>query len=335
MKRQRRTQWTVLVGLMSWGCGGGDAPPDIEQSWTPVEAFVQLDNSRLHYIEWGGEGQLMLMIPGITGTAHAWAGVAPHFTDTHRVVSVTRRGHGQSSIDGLDFDLDALADDLGEFLDSLGGGPAVVVGWSYAGLEMPRLARRHPSSVAGLVFVDALFDGSEKPDGVPDPPGWSMPDSVHPSVASIVAHWGEAMPRARPELLQQYFAGTVYEGDDGQFRLHMPDGGEAESHFLSLIPSWSPQDYDGIESPVLAIVVSQGEWMAQDLETRGFPEDSLDAARRWASEHDDVSKATAVSALLAAVPDAEVVVLDDVSHSVPLERPELLVELIRAFLARN
>jgi len=329
------THWTVVVSLMSWACGGGDAPPDIDQSWMPVEAFVQLDNSRLHYIEWGGEGPLMLMIPGIGGTAHAWAGVAPHFTDTHRVVSVTRRGHGQSSIDGLDFDLDALADDLGEFLDSLGGGPAVVVGWSYAGLEMPRLARRHPTSVASLVFVDAVFDDSEKPEGVPEPPGWSMPDSVYPSVASVVAHFGEAMSLARPELLRQYLAGIWYEGGDGQVRMHMPMGGEAESHFWSLIASWSPEDYEGIESPVLAIVVSQGEVMAQNLAARGFPEDSLDAARRWASEYDDVSKATAVSALLAAVPDAEIVDLDDVTHSVPLERPELLAELIRGFLDRN
>ena len=44
------------------------------------------------------------------------------------------------------------------------------------------------------------------------------------------------------------------------------------------------------------------------------------------------SRAGSCSTLLAAVPEAEVVVLDEVSHIFPIEDPEVLVEILDTYL---
>jgi hypothetical protein len=41
--------------------------------------------------------------------------------------------------------------------------------------------------------------------------------------------------------------------------------------------------------PVLAIRVQQSRALRRELEQRGFPQDSIDMAVRWATEYDDVA----------------------------------------------
>ena len=62
--------------------------------------------------------------------------------------------------------LDALVDDLADFIALFTDEPAIVVGQSFAGVEMPRLALRYPEKVAALVFLDAVYDW----------PGWIADD---------------------------------------------------------------------------------------------------------------------------------------------------------------
>lgn len=112
-----------------------------------------------------------------------------------------------------------------------------------------------------------------------------------------------------------------------------PVGTPAWGRFLE-IEEWSARTYEGIEASVLAIQVRQGEYLAADLEARGFPPDSIAAATRWATEFDDVRRARGAELLLSAVPTAEVVTLDGVSHNFVLESPELVAATIKDFLSR-
>ena len=63
---------------------------------------------------------------------------------------------------GRPFDLDALADDLAEVIDVFSEDPAIVIGHSYAGLEMPRLYRRHPDKVEPDPLPEEDFDQSRE-----------------------------------------------------------------------------------------------------------------------------------------------------------------------------
>jgi len=49
-------------------------------------------------------------------------------------------------------------------------------------------------------------------------------------------------------------------------------------------------------------------------------------------EFDDLAKLSAQLALLNAVPEAQVVVIDSVSHNFPVEDPMVMVEVLQTFL---
>ena len=100
----------------------------------------------------------MLLIPGLGHTAYVYSAVAPEFTSQYHVVVVTRRDHGLSEKIGLAPELDQLVDDLAAFLDLFTEEPAIIVGQSFAGVEMPRLAQRYPEKVHALLFLDAVYD---------------------------------------------------------------------------------------------------------------------------------------------------------------------------------
>jgi non-heme chloroperoxidase len=53
--------------------------------------------TRLHVLDWGGSGPLLLFLPGLGQTAHIFDSLAPQFRDRCHVVGLTRRGHGRSN----------------------------------------------------------------------------------------------------------------------------------------------------------------------------------------------------------------------------------------------
>lgn len=77
------------------------------------------DSVRLHYLDWGGNGSVLLFIPGMGCTAHIFDGFAPRFTDRFHVIAVTRHGHGESDYPETSYDPDTLAENLRQFLDAL------------------------------------------------------------------------------------------------------------------------------------------------------------------------------------------------------------------------
>src|SRR5688500_3623475 len=52
---------------------------------------------RLHYLDFGGCGPPLLLLPGIGNTAHAYDDFASGLTDRYHVYAITRRGFGESS----------------------------------------------------------------------------------------------------------------------------------------------------------------------------------------------------------------------------------------------
>ena len=70
--------------------------------------FVQVNGINLHYLDWGGEGDALLFIPGLGGTGYAFDKLARRFTDMFHVMALTRRGHGDSDYPENGYDLETL-----------------------------------------------------------------------------------------------------------------------------------------------------------------------------------------------------------------------------------
>jgi len=122
--------------------------------------FVNVNGIRLHYLDWGGEGPVLLFLAGLGCSAHIFERFAPRFVDRYHVIALTRRGHGESDYPENGYDVDTLSEDVHLFLEALGVDQAILAGHSLGYLELSRLAILHPQRVLALVFLDAAYDGT-------------------------------------------------------------------------------------------------------------------------------------------------------------------------------
>lgn len=136
------------------------------------------DDVRLEVLDWGGSGPALLLLAGLSDTAHVFDDVAPMLAMRYRVVGVTRRGHPRSSAPATGYGFARLAEDVVRVMDAVGLKNPVVVGHSFAGEEMHVLGARHSTRIAGLVYVDAAFDRGDRFEeheaaakALPGPPG--------------------------------------------------------------------------------------------------------------------------------------------------------------------
>lgn len=113
---------------------------------------------RIHYLDFGGSGPPLFLIPGIGNTAHAYDDFAPALTDRYHVYAMTRRGFGESSHPPRGYDMERLVLDIRTVMDSLKLTTVDLVGHSFAGQEMTRFVRASPERVRRMVYLDGAFD---------------------------------------------------------------------------------------------------------------------------------------------------------------------------------
>lgn len=126
-----------------------------------VQFVTVEENVQLEVLDWGGTGRPFVLLAGRGFTAHVFDGFAEKLTNLYHVYGITRRGFGASSKPKSGYSEQRLADDdLGVF-DALKLLAPVVVGHSVAGNELSQLGIHHYERVGGLVYLDALNDGSD------------------------------------------------------------------------------------------------------------------------------------------------------------------------------
>jgi pimeloyl-ACP methyl ester carboxylesterase len=150
----------------------------------PLDGFVTVaPNVQVHYLDFGGTGEPLLLLAGFGNTANVFRTLAPLLTDQYRVRAVTRRGFGQSDQPVGGYDRTTLANDIRVLLDSVGVSTAHLVGHSLAGDEMSRLAVNYPGRVGKLVYLDAGYDRTTT-SAVLDT-SWTIPPN--PTVADLAS----------------------------------------------------------------------------------------------------------------------------------------------------
>ena len=159
-----------------------DASPH-KSTFVTVEEGVQLE-----VLDWaGGSGSEIVLLAGLGDTAHVYDDLAPILTKNHRVVGVTRRGHGRSSSPATGYASARLAEDVMRVIDATGLKQPVVVGHSMAGEEMHVLGASYAPRIAGLVYIDAAFnraDGSEDYDAAAK----TLPPAPRPTPADFASY---------------------------------------------------------------------------------------------------------------------------------------------------
>lgn len=97
-----------------------------------------------------GSGPPLFLIHGIGAARNTWAKALPVLTQHFTVVSYDLRGHGTSPMPDLPFDLDDLVNDLERVRERAGFEAAHFAGHSLGGMIGPAYAKRFPDRVMSL-----------------------------------------------------------------------------------------------------------------------------------------------------------------------------------------
>jgi len=170
--------------------------------------FVDADGLPLHALDFGGDGEPVVVLPGITSPAITWEFVARELSGV-RPVLTDLRGRGLSGPPADNsYGLDDYADDAAALIAGLGLRRPVVLGHSLGARIAAVLARRHPGAAGPLIVVDPPLTGPGR-----DP----YPTSLEAFLAqlrearagttadAVAAHW-PGWPRREHELRARWLA---------------------------------------------------------------------------------------------------------------------------------
>lgn len=321
--------WMVAAGMAALIASASAAATT--QSCVPAgagkDSFCQLEKVRLHYIDHGGQGPVIILLAGLGSSAHVFDEFAPLLRNGHRVIAVTRRGYGQSgdAING-DYSNAALVGDVLDLMDRLVIQRASFVGHSLAGGELASLGLKHPDRVERLVYIDAAYDRSEVPALMA-----SIPPSASPSPSAVAtvesfANWRQQALGVRSKAVVADVTATMRQGPKSVLpRTDQKTAGAALGGDIAAKPQW--QD---ISAPSLAFYTSKdvAEQVAPEAtqaQRQAFIDYSVRALRPWMLRQQAEFLARRQCGSAVEVPHS--------THHLFLERPEWLASNILSFLA--
>jgi non-heme chloroperoxidase len=298
--------------------------------------FVNVNGIRLHYLDWGGNGPVLLFLTGLGLSAHIYDKFAPRFVDKFHVIALTRRGHGDSDYPETGYDVDTLTEDVRQSMDALGIDKAILAGHSMANVELCHFAALHPERVLKLVFMEANYDGTSAAfkammekyplRNIPIPgindDHYTIEDYVaatkraYPSLAAI---WNEVMDE---DVLH-----AVKKDPDGKIIDRMSES--IANALRSTLNSYTLED-EKIQAPVLSIfAINNGAfYLSPDYMTEEQQAQVIDFYDnvRPPLQHECIEQ------FRRSVPHAKIVVIPKGHHYCFIKHEELVLDEMRKFL---
>ena len=118
----------------------------------------------LAYTDYGGDGEVALMLPGMGSLRSEYRYLAPQLRQAgYRAVSMDLRGQGDSSAGWPVYDVPSVGEDLLALVEHLNAGPAHVIGNSFSPAPAIWASVERPDLVRSLVLINA-FAREQKPN---------------------------------------------------------------------------------------------------------------------------------------------------------------------------
>lgn len=302
----------------------------------PQSKNIRVNGINLHYLDWGGQGLLLLFLSGLGNSAYIFGKIAPRFSDRFHVIALTRRGHGDSDCPESGFDVDTLTEDIYQFMNALKVDKAIIAGHSMANLEMSHLTALHPEKIIKLVFFDANYDRASdsfksiiqlNPLRSISIPGQ---EDEHNNLADYFASLKKCYPEFASiwgELLEDDLVHTVKKNAEGIIVDKMTV--EATQALFATLRTCSPED-SAIHAPVLSFfAVKPSEYFLSpdymDAEQRSRVIDYFDNILPQLQKA-EIEKFQQV------VPHARIVAIPDGHHYCFIKNEEVVYEEMSKFL---
>ena len=228
-----------------------DSSPAVNR---PTEAWAEIGELRVRYLDWGGDGPPIMALHGLASSAHWYDIVAPMLRGQGRIIAPDQRGHGQTTQATSGYDWQTVSADIVGLMDHLEIDKAIVLGHSWGGNVAGNLAARFPDRVEKLVLIDGGFVGRRQQPGVT----WeSFSERVRPR--DVSGNREEFLDRLRVQLaecwsddLERIVQTMVYEDGDGQIQDILQPG----NHLQVIRAMWDeppPTTLPLVKCPVLLV----------------------------------------------------------------------------------
>lgn len=122
---------------------------------------IELNNIRLYY-EIKGQGEALLLIPGMSADSSSMAQVAQELEKNFLVIIPDNRGNGKTIPQDAANSIELMADDCAALLQHLGIEKCHVAGHSMGGFIALDIAARYPSLTQSLVLANCYFEASAR-----------------------------------------------------------------------------------------------------------------------------------------------------------------------------
>jgi 3-oxoadipate enol-lactonase len=225
----------------------------------------------------------VLLAPSLGTTWEMWDDLAGELSSTYRVVRFDTRGHGRSPVPPGPYTVHDLAADVEALADSLDLERFAVVGLSLGGAIAQQLALTSPSRVTAAVLC------------------CTVPVFGDPSA------WAERAALVRSSGMSVLAEATKGRWFNERFRAEHPD---QVDRMISMITAVDPEGY-------ASCCEALGGFDVRDQLGR------IAAPTRIVAGADDpVATVPACGQMAAAIPGAELVVIEDASHIANVAQPE-------------
>ena len=283
----------------------------------PADCFISVNGNSLHYRDWGGSGQPVVLVHGLASNCRIWDLVAPILSQQFRVIALDQRGHGRSFKPDEGYDFATVVSDLDGVIDDLELTHPIIVGHSWGGDVALEYDIAYPGKARGLCFVDG---GTIEISGRAD---WTLDDAKRemapPLWTGVTLEAFSARLRSRsiamdnPHIEDIVLANFNIQ-EDGTITSRL----SRENHFRIIEALWDhrPSElYPNVRCPVLLMPARQ----------KG---DDSPQARRFRRE-ESIARAEFL------LHRGKTVWMEDSIHDVPIQRPELVASTIASHISNG
>ena len=114
------------------------------------------DGTPISFEVHGAGEPALVFVHGWCCDARYWRAQVPHFSKSHRVVTLDLGGHGHSGTIRSQYSMSAFGEDVRAVTEAIDANRVILVGHSMGGSVIAEAARLMPGRVIGLIGVDTL-----------------------------------------------------------------------------------------------------------------------------------------------------------------------------------
>ncbi|MBF6568508.1 MAG: alpha/beta hydrolase [Candidatus Binataceae bacterium] len=199
----------------------------------PASVWVTVSGTRLHFLDWGGTGNTIVIYHATGLLGRVYAPFARAFRAIGHVISLDQRAHGGSGEAGQGgYGWPTLGTDLKGFLEAIGARNTFAFGHSAGATGIAALASDHPELIARAVLVEpVLFDspGRSRPGQLAMGPQTRHRKTTFASVDEMFTRFAAKPPFSSwdPGMLRDYCEYGTRPNDNGERELICPRDSEA------------------------------------------------------------------------------------------------------------